>query len=255
MLPESPMVACPTCSKKTHPQYIKERGHCWDCYQKIEQANCVAKFKANLSGHIAEHLFKGGIGRAELYADWNQVPSQLAKAIPEDWLDQEYIGFGLGGNTGIGKTMALVAGLQRIMSGYAVEKMIPSIQNERGPSMRFPSFQWSCWPSEVHWLRGHAIDGADERAAELVNARILVLDDLGRERIKGDFTQDYAFSHLDYIITERYRNGLPTIWTTNLKVPDLAQLYGAPTLRRLIEPNPLNWVEGLKAFNLSRRTA
>lgn len=254
MLPEPRAGVCPQCSTPTHQGSYGQLGTCYECYRKSLIAEAVAQYRAELSGRIGEHLFRGGIARAELWADWNQVPPQIAKAIPSEWLKGSHEGFGLGGNTGIGKTMALVAGLKRISSLYAEEKIIPSLDG-RGTEKSFFSFQWSCWPSEVHWLRSHAINGADERADELATARVLVLDDLGRERIKGDFTQDYAFSHLDYIITERYRNGMPTVWTTNLKVPDLAQLYGAPTLRRLIEPNPLVWVEGLKPFNLPGRTA
>lgn len=252
MLPEPQMGICPKCSKQGFG--IEARGWCWDCERGHRTQEQVAKFREQLSGLMGEHLSRGGIGRAELWAKWEDVPAQIVRAIPSDWIGGQWVGFGLGGNTGIGKTMALVAGLKMILARFAEEKIIPSITAD-GPEKRFPSFQWTCWPSEAHWLRSHAINGAEERVEDLVQARILVLDDLGRERMKGHSSEDYAFSHLDFIITERYRNGAPTVWTTNFKVTDLAQLYGAPTLRRLIEPNPLTWVEGLKPFNLPRRSA
>ncbi len=245
---------CPECAQPDCQDVIERRGWCWACERNRRIAEEAAKFRDGVSGSIGRHLFEGGIARAELWANWEDVPPSIAKAIPPAWLDGEWVGFGLGGNTGIGKSMALVAGLKRILGRFAEEEIVPSI-TEDGPKKAFPGFRWSSWPSEVHWLRSHAIDGADERAESLAEVTVLVLDDLGRERMKGDFTQDYAFSHLDFIITERYRNGRPIVWTTNLKLADLAQLYGAPTLRRLIEPNPLAWVDGLKAWNLTRRTA
>ncbi|WP_243286041.1 hypothetical protein [Geothrix terrae] len=89
----------------------------------------------------------------------------------------------------------------------------------------------------------------------LANASLLILDDLGRERIKGDYSQDWGASQLDYIVNMRYREERPIIWTTNVRQTDLVRLYGAALVRRLVEPNPMVWVEGLKPFNIPGRSA
>ena len=154
----------------------------------------------------------------------------------------------------MGKTQAIAALLVNVMTQYAERVIVPSIEDELTRRESFPSVRWSSWPDEAHWLRSHAIHGAEERVERLASARVLILDDLGRERIKVDYSQDYGASQLDYIVNSRYRMELSTIWTTNVRERDLVGLYGAAMFRRLNEPNPLIWVDDITPFNLPKRS-
>ena len=105
---------------------------------------------------------------------------------------------------------------------------------------------WSSWPDEVNWLRAHAIDpNVHDRIEELKTCSLLFLDDLGRERIRGSYADDWAASQLDGILNHRYRYELPIVWTTNLTLQQLAGIYGGAMLSRLTADNPLVWVDGL----------
>ena len=70
----------------------------------------------------------------------------------------------------------------------------------------------------------------DEDKFELVkNARVLVLDDLGTERIT-----DWTREKITQLINYRYSNALPTIITTNLTTQELGARIGERALSRLL---------------------
>jgi hypothetical protein len=192
-----------------------------------------------------------GIQHHETSADHQKIPSLLLNALPQGIREGKLdAGFGVGGGTGIGKTQAIAAlVIKALTEGTKALEPDPSdlwrFHGKRPPSICC----WSCWQSELPWLRSHMTHGAQERVDRLASAAVLILDDLGRERMKSDNCQDWGVSQLDYIVNTRYRMDLPTIWTTNIREVDLFRLYGAPLVRRLIEPNPLIWVEGLKPFH------
>lgn len=233
-------------------------GKCWECIKESGRLAAVARFRANCGGEIRDLLWDDGRGlhRREANADLLRIPEPIIRAIPAKFRAGSLEGgFGIGGGTGIGKTQAIASTLLDALGQWAERVIVPSIKSEYEQGKRFPAVRWSCWPDEVHWLRSHAINGAEVRVECLAKAGLLVLDDLGRERIKGDYSQDWGASQLDYVIDYRYRAELPIIWTTNVRQADLVGLYGAATVRRLIEPNPMIWVDGLKPFNLPRGTA
>lgn len=101
---------------------------------------------------------------------------------------------------------------------------------------------WVEWPQAAHVLRANAVVDPDF-VAKTVEAwssvPILVLDDLGSERRKGDYQEDYACGELDFVISARYRNCLPTWYTTNLDQAGLVAMYGARMTSRLIGEAPL----------------
>lgn len=233
-------------------------GECWECDRESRRAEAVAEFLSYYPNQILNLLRDEGMGiqGLEAKADPSKIPAAILQAVPDGFKDGSKVsGFGLGGGTGIGKTQAVASLLRVALSRYAERVIVPSIKSRWDARERFPSVCWSSWPDEVHWLRANALGGAEDRVDRLATARLLVLDDLGRERIKGDYSQDWGASQLDYIVNTRYRAELPTIWTTNVRQADLVRLYGAAMVRRLIEPNPLVWVEGLKPFNIPRRLA
>ena len=240
-----------SCQIPAHKMNIR-RSYCIDCASETRRSEAVAKFKEGCRNQIYEILVRsgGGLQRIEAMAEPSKIPTSILHALPHEFRDGSLsVGFGLGGGTGIGKTQAIAAMLIKAMFHYANHIIIPSINPDLNSMRGFPSIRWACWPDELHWLRSNAIHGATERVEGLAMVQLLVLDDLGRERIKGGYTEDYGASQLDFIVNSRYRSGLPTIWTTNVREADLVGLYGAAMFRRLNEPNPLNWVDGLKPFH------
>ena len=236
--------------------HANREGGCWICEQETRRVEAVAKFRESREKLILELLWDEGRGlqNREAGAELSKIPKPILQAIPWEFRDgKSWDGFGIGGGTGIGKTQAIASVLRAALNQWADRVIVPSIRNEYDQRKAFPSIRWSCWPDEVHWLRSHAINGAEERVDHLATAQLLILDDLGRERIKGDYSQDWGASQLDFIVNSRYRAELPIIWTTNVRQSDLVGLYGAAMVRRLIEPNPMIWVDGLKPFNLPGR--
>jgi hypothetical protein len=64
------------------------------------------------------------------------------------------------------------------------------------------------------------------------------LEDLGRERLKGSYGDDWSRSCLDMIVTQRNRRRLPILWTTNCTFEELLGIYGPGVVSRLAEINP-----------------
>ncbi|WP_243320417.1 hypothetical protein [Geothrix sp. SG200] len=245
------------CQIPEHQDAIHQ-GACWKCGEVIRRAEAVAEFRKIREDWILERLRADGNGmqRREATADLTKIPRPILEAIPNQLLDGHLnVGFGVGGNTGVGKTQAIAAAIVHALVQYSERVIVPSIRRQAEDGKPFPRVRWSSWPDEVHWLRSHALRGAEDRVEYLAGADLLVLDDLGRERIKGDYSQDYGASHLDFIVNSRYRAELPIIWTSNVRQADLVGLYGAAMVRRLIEPNPFTWIEGLKPFHLSQRAS
>lgn len=183
----------------------------------------------------------------ELKAEARLIPDAIKRKIPgqilKSLLAGEIIesGFGLGGNTDGGKTMAIAAILKLHVKEWAMT-MLPRV----GPNLDPSWFEWVSWPDEVIWLRANAINpDTPGRIEHLASVPMLILDDLGRERIKGSYVDDWAASQLDAIVNGRYRKQLVTVWTTNVTEADLVSLYGAALMRRLTADNPLIWIDGL----------
>ena len=225
---------------------------CWDCRAKDamveERKQQAAEFMAHLEEHTRAAMVECGVSPREAKAERSRVPETVKRAMPRQELQAilegrapEH-GFGLGGDVGGGKTCGLVSVLKLGFQAFA-RREVPA----KGAVSwsRFLSFV--NWPDEVTRIRAHATDDATtERLEELARVPLLVLDDLGRERIKGSYVDDWAASQLDTIINARYRNELPTLWTTNVRPESLALLYGAALWSRLDGANPLVWVEGLR---------
>lgn len=225
---------------------------CWTCWQakQEEEARAVraAEILASLEDWTTRHLQRAGLSRREIRAELHRIPGPIRNAMPKEVVramvagDIPTAGFGLGGNTDGGKTMAVAALLKVHLEAWT-KREIPK-RGEGTPAW----FRWANWPDTVQWLRAHAIDpSAPELVENLAHIPLLVLDDLGRERIKGSYTEDWAASQLDAIVNARYREERVTIWTTNVTEADLVNLYGAAMLRRLTADNPLTWIPDLRS--------
>lgn len=155
--------------------------------------------------------------------------------------DVPYSGFGLTGKTGLGKTWALVQ-----FFGAVVDEIVGDGPNSRECVPARFSF-WVNWPDQAECLKrmvsGNG-DGQDlnEFIERAQTCQYLFLDDLGQERIKG--AEDYSLGVLKEIIDHRHRNDLPLFWTSNLTVPQLANLYGSRIVSRMMEAWPPVQVQG-----------
>ena len=78
-------------------------------------------------------------------------------------------------------------------------------------------------------LRPREDKGPRLELAEVAAVPIVVLDDLGAERIT-----DWAAERLELLIAKRYDNMLPTVVTTNLSRQALAEAIGARAASRLL---------------------
>lgn len=234
-------------------------GLCWPCRTKKLQASQIAKEAAellsNLDPWVEKQMREIGLCKRELKADRDKVQKSLKFAMPRDVIDEILAGripekgFGIGGITDGGKTMAICSILKIGAVAYAREHA-PT----KGHATEYHSqITFVSWPDEVAWFRANGREQGliSEEVHRLSVVPLLVLDDLGRERIKGCYVDDWAANQLDLVVSYRHRNEKPIIWTTN--VPeisddgrDLLSIYGAALVRRLTADNPLHWIGDLK---------
>jgi len=133
-----------------------------------------------------------------------------------NWRENQEAGKGLYfcGGVGTGKTHLAVAVMNEI------------IQTKRVPSL------FVTVPELLDNIRGTYNDpgrNLDEWMDAVKNADLLVLDDLGSER-PTEWVQERLF----VIVNHRYREALPTIFTSNTGPKDLAVQLGERTASRMI---------------------
>jgi len=131
-------------------------------------------------------------------------------------------GLYLCGGVGTGKTHLAVAVLNEL------------IRKKRVPSL------FVTVPELLDNLRGtydHPGRNLDEWMDAVKNAEFLVLDDLGSEKPTA-WVQERIF----VIVNHRYREALPTVFTSNIGPKDLAAQLGERTASRIIAMCPGNWI-------------
>ncbi len=134
----------------------------------------------------------------------------------ENWEDNREAGRGLYfcGDVGSGKTHLAVA----VMNELITRKRIPSL--------------FVTVPELLDNLRGAYNDpgrNLDEWMDAVKNADLLVLDDLGSERVT-----EWVRERLFVIVNHRYREALPTIFTSNIGPEELPAQLGERTASRII---------------------
>jgi DNA replication protein DnaC len=136
-----------------------------------------------------------------------------ARELVDAW-PGERRGLVLSGQCGCGKTH-LAAGI-----GNALV--------EKGISVEF-------WPVfDLLQAIRDSFDGREDVAARVSKLGLLILDDLGNERIGRDEKGDWAREQLFRIIYWRELNELPVVVTTNHSVDVLESKLGGPTVSRLL---------------------
>jgi DNA replication protein DnaC len=134
----------------------------------------------------------------------------------ENWEDHREAGRGLYfcGDVGSGKTHLAVA----VMNELITRKRVPSL--------------FVTVPELLDNLRGAYNDpgrNLDEWMDAVKNADLLVLDDLGSERVT-----EWVRERIFVIVNHRYRETLPTIFTSNIGPEELPAQLGERTASRII---------------------
>jgi len=236
--PDSPVSECPTCQA--------------DQVEAMRVAGEAAHLLAAVPSLVDRLLRRAGVSTRERTARLELIPAQIRRLIDAEALGVSRImagepprrGFGLSGGAGCGKTFALVAVFRA-----AVEARLRAQAPTVGRRALAPWFAWASWPEEVNRLRvvSTADDGlarAHERVEALAAVEALVLDDVGVERMRGGYEDDWATSQLDALVDARYNEVRPTWFTTNLTAEEFQARYGSRVFSRLCGENPLLLVPG-----------
>ncbi|HEV2744677.1 MAG TPA: ATP-binding protein [Rubrobacter sp.] len=134
----------------------------------------------------------------------------------KDWEENRSTGHGLYfvGDVGTGKTHLAVAVMNELMARKRVPALFVTV------------------PELLDNMRGTYNDPGrdiDEWMDSVKNADLLLLDDLGAER-----ASDWVRERIFVIVNHRYREELPTIFTSNVGPKDLAAQLGERTASRII---------------------
>lgn len=258
--PYLPEVQCDSCGRSNHETFIafmirevvgmfgyEQTKLCGECF-KTEWPNPWAKLPDPIeedSPWIDRQLKQIGLGDEERKADIEMVSEILLDQIPSSVLTRMLsgympkTGFGLGGMADGGKSCAVASMVRAMITRNAMN-------NSQFKEVRpVKHVEWVCWPVlATTWRMNSFGEAVAARVDQLSKVRVLILDDLGRETRRSNH-DDAAMGYLDAILTERDRNNLATLWTTNLALEELEERYGIPMIRRLNRINPLAWVSGL----------
>ena len=252
---------CPDCKELT----ILELGEgaierCHDCTLKAAELARVRtvglRLMARLPEVVTEYLTGAGMSKRELASRLDKVPQNilhvLQKPSAQSMLRGELpvLGFGMTSLAGHGKTCALASVVAHMTSARFLREL-PKV----GMDALRPWLLWLSWPETVNRLRVMSTrDGGIQHADDLIQhactVDLLVLDDIGGERVKGSYTEDWTASQLDLVIDARYREQKPILYTTSLTRARLVSTYGQRIYSRLVGDNPLYEIAPAKDLRL-----
>ena len=125
------------------------------------------------------------------------------------------LGLLIHGEPGNGKTHAVSC-----IANYLLEKGVPVVCVSISKMLERIKETYNSYGKE----------GEETVLRSFSNADLLIIDDLGTEQIS-----EWSQAKIYNIIDARYRNELPIIVTTNIKVSDLEEMYHKRTYDRLME--------------------
>lgn len=243
---------CTECGAEFHRKATMTGEVCARCSSAAVQAKLLADECMQVSDSIDAILpawcEQAGMSKRELTADLNRIPTPLQALLYRPHLRVREVllpgrvpehgtGFGISGSAGTGKTMALAA----VMMTHARHRILAEAPR-LGKKATRGWLRWVRWPERVNTMRMQAGEQMQEvnRFITLAqNAPMLVLDDLGAERMRTGYADDWSASILDSIIDHRHNVMLPTWWTTNLDAREFIARYGSRLYSRIAGDNPL----------------
>jgi DNA replication protein DnaC len=194
-----------------------------ECEKKNEQREWELTRR---DARVASLLERSGLSkRLRRYTFANFKPYVSLEATRAVERVEEYLEC-WGKNREDGRGLYFCGGVGTGKTHLAVAVMNELIQRRRVPSL------FVTVPELLDNLRGAYNDPGrdlDEWMAAVKNAEFLVLDDLGSER-PTEWVQERIF----VIVNHRYREALPTVFTSNTGPKDLAKQLGERTASRII---------------------
>lgn len=147
------------------------------------------------------------------HATWEHVPQNIQKIIED--IRSLRKGIYIHGAVGTGKTH-IVYGVQQKLYDMGISSRVHNTTElifDLKQDINRDPIEKKNWESRLIEYKG-----------------VLILDDIGSERIT-----DYVAEVFYLIINHRYNEMKPTIFTSNLKVGELAQRIGDRTASRIVE--------------------
>lgn len=230
---------CPHCGRELTAEWVEfppslqkkyERPGEWyyhpcapECEQKNEQREwelmrrdsrvAILKERSGLSKRMKGFTF----GNFKPYVSPSAArATEKVESYLKSWEENSETGRGLYfcGDVGTGKTHLAVAVMNELISRKRVPALFVTV------------------PELLDNMRGAYNDPGrdiDEWMAAVKNADLLLLDDLGAER-----ANEWVRERIFVIVNHRYREELPTIFTSNIGPKDLANQLGERTASRII---------------------
>lgn len=144
-------------------------------------------------------------------------------------------GCGLVGGVGLGKTWALAR-----HAASRVEAVVQRAPDPHTALLPHAFVVWVNWPEKAEQIKRLSVRPGTDLEDWIDRAKVagaLYLDDLGRERQKGE--DDFSLGVLSEILDHRYRFALPVFWTSNLTTPEeFNAVYNARMVSRLLSTWP-----------------
>lgn len=247
---------CSDCGAEFPALDLPSWTRCGSCAGKAADAIVEAwrvTERAGLAERASEVMRLAGCAPVDVASDRAAVPVTIKRLLPRSPIEAlrdgriPAIGLGLIGPQGIGKSGCLATlvrlYVERILAiDLEAQRVIPE-----GPEAftwwRRPSVEWCTWPNAAEILKNISTARGGSADIERLVRRweitgVLVLDDLGRERMRGSYSEDYSAGVLDRVIDTRSRFQRPILWTSNLSLPALTAHYGAALVSRLRQVGP-----------------
>jgi DNA replication protein DnaC len=188
----------------------------------------------------------------EITASMKLIPLELRRKLNPELLapfltgELPEKGFGISGPPGTGKTMTLAA-LFHHQHAERIRRYAPTDP----AAARARYLLWVDWPTRVSEFRGSTgrdggLNAIETQVQDMVNAPALVIDDLGSERLRGAYHEDFAIDLLLRVVNLRYRQLKPVFWTSNRTDPELQERYGSRFVSRLLSDYPRVDSHGIK---------
>ena len=163
------------------------------------------------------------------HAKYEDVPAKIQALF--DAIPKSKRGLYIHGNVGTGKTHF----------AYALKKKwdVPTTveASKKDNSVKVSKGRTAIFWNTTELLREMRRDFDSEQKSNVVdylldndNESLLFLDDLGSEKMS-----DWVAETFYLIINSRYNNVVPTIFTSNFCIPDLAERIGERTVSRIVE--------------------